>query len=72
MSVVRARVFAGYSGWGPGQLEEEMAEDAWIVEPARAEDVFTDDPRSLWRRVLERKGPEYRHIARVPFDPRVN
>jgi putative transcriptional regulator len=36
------------------------------------EDVFTDEPESLWKRVLERKGGHYRHIAMVPKDPRVN
>jgi putative transcriptional regulator len=71
-SILRARVFAGYSGWGAGQLEAELAENAWIIEPAREEDVFTDEPGSLWRRVLERKGGKYRHIAMVPKDPRVN
>lgn len=71
-SIVRARVYAGHSGWGPGQLEEELAEDAWIIEPARVEDVFTDDPDGLWKAVLERKGPEYRTISMMPFDPRVN
>lgn len=68
----RARVFAGYSGWGPGQLEAEMEQDSWIVEPALEEDVFTDDPDTLWRRVLERKGPEYRRLSRMPFDPGMN
>lgn len=71
-SVLRARVFAGYSGWGAGQLEAELAEDAWIVEPATAEDVFGDDPEQLWKRVLERKGGEFRWISRVPKDPRTN
>lgn len=71
-SIVRTRVYAGYSGWGAGQLEAELAADAWIIEPARPEDVFTDEPVSLWRRVLERKGGEYRRIAMVPRDPRVN
>lgn len=70
--VVRARIFAGYSGWGPGQLEREMEEDSWIVEPALTEDVFTDEPELLWSRVLRRKGPEYRHVARIPYDPRMN
>lgn len=70
--VLRARVYAGYAGWGAGQLEAELAENAWILEPAREEDVFTEDPETLWRRVLERKGGEYERIARIPFDPRVN
>lgn len=71
-AVLRARVFAGYSGWGPGQLERELAEDSWIVDPARVDDVFTGDPESLWRRILERKGPDFRQMSRVPFDPRTN
>lgn len=71
-SIVRARVFAGYSGWGPGQLEAEMTEDSWIVDPAREDDVFTDSPDLLWSRVLERKGPEYRRMSRMPFDPSMN
>jgi putative transcriptional regulator len=70
--LVRARVCAGYSGWGPGQLESEMAADSWILEPARLEDVFTSKPELLWSRVLERKGPEYRRLSRLPFDPSVN
>jgi putative transcriptional regulator len=71
-SVLRARVFMGYSGWGPGQLEAEMAADSWIIEPARIEDAFTDEPDLLWSRVLERKGPEYRRLARMPYDPEMN
>lgn len=68
----RTRVFAGYAGWGPGQLEEELAEDAWILEPAQLDDVFTDSPELLWSRVLRRKGPEYERISRIPFDPTMN
>lgn len=71
-SVLRARVFVGHSGWAPGQLEAEMAADSWILEPARVGDVFTDAPDSLWSRVLERKGPQYRRLSRMPFDPSVN
>jgi putative transcriptional regulator len=68
----RARVYVGYSSWGPGQLEAEMDEQSWIVEPAREEDVFTEAPERLWSRVLERKGPEYRRLSRMPFDPSMN
>ena len=71
-NIVRARVYAGYSGWGPGQLEGELDEDAWIIEPARIDDVFTDSPELLWSRVLERKGGVYRQISRIPFDPSMN
>ena len=70
--ILRARVFAGYSGWGPGQLEREMEEGSWILEPALEEDVFTDAPDALWSRVLERKGPEYRRLSRMPYDPSMN
>ena len=70
--ILRAKIFAGYSGWGPGQLEAEMAADSWILEPAREEDVFTAQPDLLWSRVLERKGPEFRRIARMPYDPSMN
>lgn len=70
--ILRARVFAGYAGWGPGQLEREMEQQSWILDLAREEDVFTGEPDRLWSRVLERKGPEYRHMARMPFDLRTN
>ncbi len=70
--IVRARVFAGYSGWAPGQLEAEMAADSWIVDTAREEDVFTDSPDLLWSRVLERMGPKYRRLSRMPYDPSMN
>jgi putative transcriptional regulator len=70
--IARARVFVGYSGWGPGQLEAEMEADSWILEPAREEDVFTRTPDLLWSRVLERKGGEYRRLSRMPYDPSMN
>lgn len=68
----RARVFAGHSGWGPGQLDAELDEKAWIVEPAIREDLFTDDPDGLWSTVMRRKGGQYRLIATMPEDPALN
>lgn len=70
--VLRARVFAGYAGWGPGQLEDELKEGAWILETATEDDVFNRTPDTLWRQVLERKGPRYAGLARIPFDPSMN
>jgi putative transcriptional regulator len=68
----RARVYAGYAGWGPGQLDGELDEGSWIVEPARPEDVFTDDPESLWSEVLRRKGGPFAVLAAMPPDPSLN
>ena len=70
--IQKARVYVGYSGWGPGQLEAEMAVNSWIIDPAQVEDVFTDDPDLLWSRVLRRKGPDYHQLSRMPFDPSMN
>ena len=69
----RARVFAGYAGWGPGQLEVEMSEEgSWIVEPATPTDIFTDDPGGLWSAVLKRKGRAFDVLRFMPVDPSSN
>jgi putative transcriptional regulator len=68
----RARVFAGYAGWGPGQLERELEEGSWIVEPAQPGDVFTEEPEHLWSAVVRRKGPRYRLMSTMPLDPSAN
>jgi putative transcriptional regulator len=72
LGVRRKRVFAGYAGWGAGQLEAELERDDWILEPARADDVFGDDVEGLWRVVLRRKGGIFELVARMPDDPSVN
>jgi putative transcriptional regulator len=70
--IVRARVFAGYSGWAPGQLEDELGEDAWLLTPATEADVFTDEPERLWERVIARLGPGYAVMRTMPDDPAMN
>jgi putative transcriptional regulator len=71
-AVRRGRVYAGYSGWGPGQLEAEMEVDSWIVEPPLPAELFPEDPESMWSDVLARKGGQYALISRMPADPSVN
>jgi len=66
------RVFAGYAGWAPGQLEAELEESAWIVATVRPGDVFCDDPDGLWSAVLRRRGGRDAMLAVFPADPRVN
>jgi len=68
----RGRVFAGYAGWGEGQLEAELEQGDWILDAAQPQDVFSEEPEELWSEVLTRKGGSYALIARMPTDPSVN
>lgn len=68
----RVRVFSGYSGWGAGQLQDELEMGSWIVCPARAHFVFESTPESMWADVLRSLGPRYELLTHVPLDPRVN
>ncbi|HEX3434868.1 MAG TPA: YqgE/AlgH family protein [Solirubrobacteraceae bacterium] len=68
----RARVFAGFAGWGEGQLEAEIEGGDWIAQAAMPDDVFTDAPDRLWSEVLTRKGGSYALVARMPDDPNLN
>jgi len=70
--VRRARAFAGHAGWGPGQLDSELAEDAWIVVDLDPEDPWINPGDRLWSAVLDRRGGEYALLARMPLDPSVN
>jgi putative transcriptional regulator len=70
--VARARVYLGYAGWGPGQVEAELAEDAWFVTPAEPGDVFAEDAEHLWATVLARMGGPYAVVATMPDDPSLN
>ncbi|MGI8660107.1 MAG: YqgE/AlgH family protein [Thermoleophilaceae bacterium] len=67
----RLRVYAGYAGWAPGQLDAELAQEAWIVEQAAPDDPFgsRDD---LWTALLARKGGSYALLASMPPDPTLN
>ena len=72
LAIKRLRLFAGYSGWGSGQLEDELEDDSWIVVDAAADDAFADDPDVLWRTVLQRKGGAFSLMENMPFDPGLN
>jgi putative transcriptional regulator len=66
------RVFAGYAGWGRGQLDGEIDEGAWFVVDATAGDPFSPEPMELWPRVLRRQGPPLALVASFPPDPVLN
>ena len=64
------RVYVGHAGWAPGQLDDELEREAWIVEAAQPDDPF--DEGDLWSDVLDRKGGGYTLLARMPEDPSLN
>jgi len=66
------RFFVGYSGWGPGQLREEVISDSWYITDATHQLVFIDDITNQWRQVLKSMGPGYKMLSTFPDDPRLN
>jgi putative transcriptional regulator len=68
----QARVFAGYAGWGPGQLESELETSSWIVEAPAGLDLLAEPETDLWGTALRRKGGVYRLVALMPDDPSLN
>lgn len=66
------RIFAGYAGWGPGQLEGELNEGAWYVVESEPGDVSSPRPEALWRSVLRRQRNELAMVATYPDDPSLN
>lgn len=66
------RLFAGYAGWGPGQLEDEIDDGAWFPLDADARDVFTASPEQLWHDVLGRQRGALRMLRTFPEDPSAN
>ncbi len=66
------RVFAGYAGWGPGQIEGEIAAGGWIVVDAEAGDALSPLPENLWAAVLRRQRGMLALFASYPADPSMN
>ena len=62
------KIFAGYSGWSPSQLDDEMKRDTWLTHPATIDLVFYPKPGDLWKLILAEKGLKYRLIADQPDD----
>ncbi|WP_295658486.1 YqgE/AlgH family protein [uncultured Nocardioides sp.] len=71
-SLAGLRIFAGYAGWGTGQVEQEIAQGDWYVVPSEVADVFRVDPTDLWRDVLRRQPGELAWHSTRPLDPELN
>lgn len=68
----KVKMFAGYAGWSPGQLEGELKRKAWLTHPASLQLVFETPPEQLWAVILTAMGPKYRLLAQMPEDPSLN
>ena len=66
------RVFAGHAGWGPAQLDGEVAESGWFVVARHEHDLWVAEPESLWRAVLKRQPGRVSMFAGFPADPALN
>jgi putative transcriptional regulator len=70
--IERLRIFAGYAGWGEGQLENEMESGSWWALDATEEDIFSEEPSRLWKDVLRRQGGLLALASAFPPDPSLN
>jgi putative transcriptional regulator len=68
------RIYAGYAGWSPGQLEDELDRGSWAVVPPGdlVTDAFLADPQALWSTVLRRAGGTLAWWHMCPSDPELN
>lgn len=64
----KVKIFAGYAGWSPGQLDDELKRDTWMVHPASLDLVFHPTPGDLWQTILREKGWKFRLLSEAPED----
>jgi putative transcriptional regulator len=69
----KVRMFAGYAGWSPGQLEQEMKRKSWLTSPASIELIFETSPENLWQKILKSKGGwKNKLLSQMPDDLSLN
>lgn len=66
------RLFVGYSGWSPGQLESEMEDGSWLVADVSTDVLFETEPEHIWQKAIYSLGSDYRYLANMPADPSLN
>ena len=64
----QVKIFAGYAGWSPGQLDDEMRRESWLTHQATCDLVFNFPPEKLWRNIMRQKGGKYRLMSDAPED----
>ena len=68
----KIRIFIGYSGWGAGQLQDEIDEKSWLTVEATQALLFQTDITSIWKGALKELGGEYEMMIHYPIDPQLN
>ena len=66
------RAFVGYAGWSRGQLESEIAQQAWLVLPPARQIIEMENPDTAWRDIMRQSGPLMKILAEAPDDPELN
>lgn len=68
----KIRFYIGYSGWGDGQLQNEMEEKTWLTSKATKKIVFHPDYKQIWKDSLKQMGGDYEMMINFPIDPQLN
>ncbi len=68
----KIKFFIGYSGWGSGQLDEELLQKSWLLTEATTRLVFKTGDQHIWRMCLETLGKDFALMANFPIDPTLN
>jgi putative transcriptional regulator len=66
------RFFVGYSGWEAGQLEEEIANNSWIISKVSPQVLFETEAKDLWKKILQQMGGKYKAFSNYPHNPYLN
>jgi putative transcriptional regulator len=72
LGTMSLKFFIGYSGWGQSQLEEEIAQNSWIVADIKAENIFSEYDEDFWKEMVRSLGNKFAHIANFPENPFLN
>lgn len=72
LDLARIRFFIGYSGWGNGQLNDELKEKSWLTTQATRKLVFHKNIEEIWKDSLKELGGDYEMMANFPIDPQLN
>ena len=72
MDFKKIRFYIGYSGWGNGQLMEEMKEKSWLTVKANRKLIFQTSAEEIWKESLKHLGGDYEMMIHFPTDPQLN